>query len=447
MIGIGDPTPTRREFLRTGACGAIGLSLPQLLRAEAAARPTRPRSCIFIFAWGGPSQLETFDPKPDAPAEVRGEFQSIATKMPGLRVCEHLPKLAGIADQYCVIRSVRHKNNIHNPGAYYALTGRKPSANVIEFPARRSDWPALGSILARAGSTKRTVPPYVVLPVFANDIGYPTPGQRAGFLGGNLAPLVVSADPNKADFTVPNLTPRAELGANRLDVRRDLVRQINARVEALNRSEATQRLDRYSERAYDLIGSAACKQAFDINQERATVRDRYGRTRHGQSLLLARRLVEAGVRLVLVNDAEVSGRNKIWDTHDKLFKSLKQKLPETDGGLAALLEDLRVRGMLESTLVVWMGEFGRTPQVNKAAGRDHSPSVYSVLLAGGGIKGGQVYGSSDARAEYPRQDPVGPEEVYATIYRALGLPEDTHVHDFEGRPHALYHAQPIKALF
>jgi uncharacterized protein (DUF1501 family) len=291
------------------------------------------------------------------------------------------------------------------------------------------------------------LPPYVILPIFANDIGIPTPGQHGGFLGTGLDPLIVNADPSKANFTVPALTPCAELTADRFDARRGLLAQVNAQVEALSQTAPAQSLDRNYERAFDLVSSAVSKQAFDIGKEPATIRDRYGRTRHGQSVLLARRLVEAGVRLVLVNDAEDNGQNKRWDTHGDGFKTLRKNLPETDNAVASLLEDLRDRGLLESTLVIWMGEFGRSPRVDKGGGRDHWPDVYSLMMAGGGIKGGQVYGSSDARAAFPRENPVGPEEIHATIYHALGLPDTTMIHDPIGRPMPLYHGKPIYGLF
>lgn len=448
MIGIFDSAPTRRELLRAGALGTFGLSLPQLLRAESAARPAKIKSCVFIFAWGGPSQQETFDMKPDAPAEIRGEFKPIATNVTGIQFCEHLPKLARLANHCAIIRSATHKNRVHNPGAYYALTGRKPERDIVEFPARRGDWPGLGSVVAKIQQpAAATVPPYVILPIFANDINIPTPGQHAGFLGASYDPLIIHADPNKPNFSVPALTPRADLTADRLDTRRGLLGQVNAQAAGMARVAAGIDLDRHLQRAFDLVSSPVAKKAFDIGQESAANRDRYGRTRHGQSVLMARRLVEAGVRLVLVNDAEDSGQNKRWDTHGGGFKTMRKYLPETDNAVSSLIEDLRDRGLLDSTLIIWMGEFGRSPRVDNSGGRDHWPDVYSVLLAGGGIRGGQVLGSSDSRAAYPRDNPVGPEQIHATIYHALGLPEETHLTDSIGRPMALYQGKPIHSLF
>ena len=291
------------------------------------------------------------------------------------------------------------------------------------------------------------MPPYVILPIFANDINIPTPGQHAGLLGAAYDPLIVHADPSKPNFSVPALTPRAELTADRLDARRSLLAQVNAQAEAMAKVAGAGGLDRHYERAFDLVSTPAAKKAFDIGQESAANRDRYGRTRHGQSVLLARRLVEAGVRLVLVNDAEDSGQNKRWDTHGDGFKTMRKYLPETDNAVSSLIEDLRDRGLLDSTLIVWMGEFGRSPRVDKSGGRDHWPDVYSVLMAGGGIKGGQVFGSSDSRAAFPRDCPVGPEEIHATMYHALGLPEETHITDAFGRPMVLYQGKPIHTLF
>jgi hypothetical protein len=437
----------RRQLLHAGALGTVGLTLPQLLRAETMARLHKVKSCIIVFAFGGPAQHETFDMKPDAPEQVRGEFKPIATNVSGIQICEHLPKLARIADKYSIIRSATHKNRVHNPGSFYALTGRKPERDVVEFPAKRGDWPALGSIVAKVRPSAQTIPPYVVLPIFANDIGIPTPGQHAGFLGAAHDPLIISNDPNKPNFTVPALTPRPELTIERLDSRRELLAQVNGQMESLNKIALAGGLDCHYERAFDLVSSSAAKKAFDLSQESAVTRDRYGRNRHGQSVLLARRLVEAGVRLVLVNDAEENGQNKVWDTHGNGFATMRKHLPETDSAMASLLQDLHERGLLDSTLVVWMGEFGRSPTVDKSGGRDHWPDVYSLIMAGGGIKGGQVYGASDSRAAYPKENPVSPEELHATMYHALDIAEDTHITDAIGRPMALYLGKPIHGLF
>jgi hypothetical protein len=436
----------RRQLLHAGALGALGLSLPQLLRAEAMARPRKIKSCILILAHGGPSQQETFDMKPTAPDNIRGDFKPIPTNVPGIAICEYLPRLTKVAKHFSLIRSATHKFVIHNPSSYYALTGRKPDRDVIQFPARRSDWPAVGTVLAKFRPSEPMVPPYVVLPIFANDINIPTPGQHAGFLGSAYDPLIVRADPNQPDFAVPALTPRPEVTVDRLESRLGLLARVNAQAESLGQAPATRVLDGDFERAIKLVTSPAAKEAFDISRESEATRDRYGRNRHGQSVLLARRLVEAGVRLVLVNDTEPNGQNKVWDTHVNGFKTLREHLPVMDNALASLIEDLHYRGLLESTLIVWMGEFGRSPVVSNA-GRDHWPHAYSLLMAGGGIRGGHVHGASDARGAYPRDNPVAPEDIHATIYHALGLPQDTHVVDALNRPQSLYNGRPIEALF
>jgi len=450
MLGLfdsrGSQRINRRELLCAGALGAAGLSLPQLLRAEEAARPGKIKSCVLVFAWGGPAQQETFDMKPDVPTEVRGEFKPIATNVSGIQICEHLPRLAKHADKFAVVRSVTHKSRIHNPGAFYALTGRPPSANVVEFPAKRGDWPAIGSVLAKLQPGQAALPPYVLLPVFANDVGFPTPAQHAGFLGGAYDPLIVNGDPSKPSFEVPSLKARDELTPDRLEARRLLLGQVRGGT-GWGQSAPVQGMERYYERAYDLVSSPAAKKAFDIGQEPAAVRDRYGRSKHGQSVLLARRLVEAGVRLVMVNHAEDNGQNKVWDTHDKQFPTMRKSLPQTDASLASLLEDLHDRGLLDSTLIVWMGEFGRSPRVDNGGGRDHWPDCYSVFLAGGGIKGGKIHGASDSRAAYPKDSPVGPEDIHATIYRAMGLSEETMIYDPLNRPHPLTAGKSIATLF
>lgn len=445
MLSIRDSfRPNRREALTAGALGAFGLSLPQLLKAESAKRG-KEMSCILIFAWGGPAQQETFDMKPDAPAEFRGAFKPIPTNVPGTQICEHLPRMARLADKYAIIRSANHTNRIHNPGAYYALTGRKPSADVVQFPATRRDWPAVGSVMAKLRPATHSVPPYVMVPIFSNDIGIPTPGQHAGFLGAGFDPFVISNDPNQPNFQVQSLAPQPNVNPTRLGNRKALVGDMNNSLDYLGSTMAARSLDRHYERAYTLVSSPECKRAFDLTKEPDVVRNRYGRTRHGQSVLMARRLIEAGVRLVMVNDSEDNGQNKRWDTHGGGFKTLEKNLPETDNALASLIEDLHDRGRLDSTLIVWMGEFGRSPKPDKGGGRDHWPDCYSLLMAGAGIKGGAVYGASDAKAAYPKDNPCRPEDIHATIYAALDL-ADAEIMDNLGRPLAVHEGQPIRAI-
>lgn len=440
----------RREWLRVGALGTLGLTLPYLLRAESTGRGKQPKSCIFIFAFGGPPQHETFDMKPNAPAEIRGLFKPIQTSVPGLHVCEHLPRLGQLAHRYSLIRSATHKQREHNPAGHYALTGRPPSTSAVGMSASRKDWPALGSILSRYAPPTTSVPSYVLLPKLSADVGVlTTPGQHAGWMSLSFDPLVIQDDPSKPDFKVSALSPQSDVSSSRLQERRELLRAMNDPVQAWSDQAGVRNLDGYYQKAFDLVGSAASKQAFDVRQEAESVRRRYGMNRHGQSVLLARRLIEAGVRLVLVNDTEVNGANKLWDTHSGNFTGMKQKLPETDAALSALLEDLHERGLLDSTLVVFMGEFGRTPKTNQSrtAGRDHWPDCYSLLLAGGGVRGGHVYGASDAIGAYPKDKPCTPEDIHATIYHAMGLAGDTVLTDAIGREIPLYSGKPIVALF
>lgn len=433
---------TRRDMLQVGALGSVGLTLPQLLSAESSKRNTNLKSCIMIFANGGPAQLDTFDMKPDAPLEVRGEFKPINTTVPGIQICEHLPKLAKLAGDYALVRSVNHKFKAHPAAAYIALTGHAPARDAL-FPAAPSDFPSVGSVLSSLVPSDPVLPSYVIEPHFSFDVGNIQPGQLAGFLGSAVQPLVATGDPNKPNFKVDNLTLANGLDQQRLDARRSLAQRIDASLEHLGGTLAAQNLDNHYERAFKLLSSSKAKRAFDLNHEPPTVRDRYGRTTYGQSYLLARRLVESGVRMVMVNDS-FGKANDRWDTHGGSIKPLRKNLPETDNALSALLTDLKDRGLLDSTLVVWMGEMGRTP---KAPHSDHWPMVYSILMAGGGIRGGQVHGSSDRNAAYPNQNPVSPGDVLATIYHTFGLTEETMVYDRESRPHPLFAGKPIMPLF
>jgi hypothetical protein len=432
------PALTRRQAVVAGGFGALGLSLPRLLAAEKGAS-AKQKSVIFIVPWGGPAQMDTLDPKPDAPEEVRGEFKPIATRVPGLRVCEHLPKLAAMADRFAVVRSLTHAITAHNPATYYTLTGHQPSRMSELAPPERTDWPSLGAVLAKDAPPVAGAPGYVVEPAPMVEKGVAAGGQHAGFLGTRYDPLVVSADPSSPDFAVPDLAPAPDLTTDRLAERRGLLEKLEAR------RAVPQPPDGYREQAYDLLGAAASRHAFDLTREQERTRDRYGRGRFGQSVLLARRLVEAGVRLVLVNDAAEKS-NERWDTHEGTYPKIEKNLNETDAGLSALLDDLRDRGSLETTLVVWLAEFGRSPKADPDGGRDHWPRCYSALFAGGGIRGGVVHGSSDRLGAYPRDGACAPEDVHATIYHLLGLPLRTELRDATGRPGPRSDGTPIRAL-
>jgi uncharacterized protein (DUF1501 family) len=444
--------PSRREALCVGGLGVLGLGLSGLLAGQAAAGSTsRPRtagkakSCILLFMWGGPSQLDTWDPKPDAPAEVRGEFRPIATNVPGTIVSEHFPRLANLADKYAIIRSMTHDDPAHLSSVHHILTGRQaPHVKSDADPPSRHDSPTIGSALARLQPTDAAIPPFVTMPWIVSHPAAPggkAPGQNAGWLGAAYDPFVLTADPSASNFTIPQLRRAADVSVERLAARRQLLAGLNTT------STSGSGLDDSLHKAMDLLTSDAASRAFDLSREPAPVRDRYGRNIHGQCVLLARRLIEAGVRLVCVNWHQ--DNQTFWDTHNNNFPGLKNRLmPPADQALSALLDDLSQRGLLDETLVVWVGEFGRSPRINqKQAGREHHPGCYSAVLAGGGVRGGQIYGRSDRIAASPMENPVSPADLAATIYHGLGISADTTVQDREGRPAALTEGSPITALF
>lgn len=438
---------TRRQALIAGGLGTIGLSLPQLLRAEDRIRAQGRKSIILVVPWGGASQHDTFDPKPDAPAEVRSLFQPIATRTIGMRMGEHLPRLAATSDRFSVLRAVSHHISTHNPATHLALTGYPPRIINQELTrATRADFPTIGSILAKIQPSPSDLPSYVQLPMAMIDNGAYTNGQNAGFLGTAYDPLVVAPDHSSGTFRVVGATPPADVAPSRFDARRDLLQQLDACATHVDRAPAVQDMASCYARAYDVLRSAASSQAFDISREPGGMRDRYGRG-IGQSMLAARRLVEAGVRLVLVADTTENTNGK-WDTHGDLARQLPRHLRESDQALSALLEDLHQRGLLDTTIVAWMGEFGRTPRLNTPAngGRDHWPAVYSVLLAGGGIQGGRVLGASDTLGAYPRDGRVRPEDILTTFYHLLGIPRAAEIHDPVGRPNRICTGNIIHAL-
>jgi uncharacterized protein (DUF1501 family) len=449
---------TRRDLLRVGGLGLAGLSLADVLRADAAVKGKREKSVIFFYLQGGQSQLDTWDMKPDAPDGIRGEFKPIATNVPGIQICEHMPRLAKIADKYAIIRSMYHETKNHNPGGYIALSGVAPAQDVVAFGTSPDDYPNPGSVVAMLKPAPKTVPTYVQLSVpFLGDAGTPMPGVGSGFLGPRYDPLKVHSDPNSADFAVEELSLPDGVTLERLSRRRTLLQTIEAASRRLQESPDVQRLDTFYQRAYSLLTSPQARKAFDINAEPASVRDRYGRHTYGQRLLLARRLVEAGVRLVTVYwGGHVNAPDQYWDTHKNNFPDQKNSLlPPFDQCLSALLEDLDQRGLLETTLVVVMGEFGRTPRIGMitanastdSTGRDHWPFCYSIVVAGGGVKGGRVIGASDETASYPTERPVHPRDITATIYHALGIDPHTEIHDRLGRPIPATQGEPVRELF
>ena len=438
---------TRRQALIAGGLGTIGLSLPRLLRAQDRTGTKRQKSIILVVPWGGASQHDTFDPKPDAPAEVRSLFQPIATRTIGMRMGEHMPRLAAISDRFSVLRAVSHHISTHNPATHLTLTGYPPRIINQELTrATRADFPTIGSTLAKIQPSRSDLPSYVQLPMAMIDNGAYTNGQNAGFLGTAYDPLVVAPDHSSGNFRVVGATPPADVGPSRFDSRRDLLQQLDACATHMNRAPSVQDMASCYARAYDVLRSAASSQAFDISREPGTMRDRYGRG-IGQSMLAARRLVEAGVRLVLVADTTENTNGK-WDTHGDLARTLPRHLRESDQALSALLEDLHQRSLLDTTIVAWMGEFGRTPRLNTPAngGRDHWSAVYSVLVAGGGIQGGRVIGASDTLGAYPRDGRVSPEDILTTFYHLLGIPSTAEIHDPVGRPNRICTGNIIHAL-
>jgi hypothetical protein len=449
---------TRREILRAGALGFGGLSLPGLLALENSAaaltttrrRGGRARSVILLFLSGGPSHLDMWDLKPDAPEEIRGTFRPIGTRAPGILISEHLPGMARVADKFSIIRSMRHGTGNHPAASYWMMVGSpmtRLAPQVVTMS--REDRPHPGSVLAKLLRAPGTVPAFVMVPEAISPVGPERPGQHAGFLGAAYDPYRVNSDPSRAGFSPGALDPAAEVSRPRLDHRRTLLAQVNRRARYLDQTSVGQVLDPYYTRAFDLISSPAAQRAFDIAAEPARTRDRYGRHIFGQSVLLARRLVEAGVRLVHVNwvrhDNGPGGQG--YDSHrDHLNWARRELLPPTDAAIASLIEDLSERGLLEETLVIVMGEFGRTPRFNSAGGRDHWPHCFSVVMAGGGIRGGQVFGASDRLGAYPTTVPVSPQDLLATLYHCLGIDAHTLIHDLQNRPFALVEGTPVQGL-
>ncbi len=448
-IADGGAVSRRRMLLHIGAAG-FGLTLPQLLRPRAAtAAPGRARSCILLFLSGGPSQYETFDPKPDAPLAYRGTFRPVATNIPGIRVSEHLPLLARQAQRYALVRSVTHAEPNHPAGVYWMITGRKyPRATSRSVAMSREDHPHFGSVLAlvRPPATP-ALPAFVTLPEQMNPNGPIRAGQHAGFLGAAFDPLVLNGDPNAPGFRPGEFLLADGLSEGRLLRRRALLAQANARRRLESRHPEP--LPAHTAQAFDLVLRGAAARAFDLEQEPPATRERYGRHIFGQGVLLARRLVEAGVRLVAVNwvrhDDGPGGQG--WDSHSRHLEWCRDELlPPTDRAVAALLEDLDRRGLLQETLVVVLGEFGRTPEFNKEGGRDHWPHVFSVLLAGGGIRGGQVYGASTPDGAHVAEEGVTPGDLAATLYHCLGVDPAAEIEDPLGRPLPLAEGRVLRQL-
>lgn len=423
-------------------------SLSENGRLGADERPNRPRrspikSVILVFHYGGPSHLETYDPKPLAPAEARGEYQTIATAVPGIVVGEYLPRVAKIMDRLSLVRSMHHPMRNHNAAAAETLTGRTPVSGDLELLANESrSYPTLGSSVNYALGSAAHVLPYVALPYTIYNV-VELPGQTPGFLGGQYDRFQVTGNPNNPDFRISSLEPPANRQTSELVSREQLLHSL----DLLPASDPLSKMRNYQERALQLVSSDSVRKSFEIGQEDARLRDRYGRNLLGQSLLLARRLVEGGVNFVTVFDGERNGQDANWDSHQTIFPRHQQLIPPADQGFSALIEDLELRGLLESTLVIAMGEFGRTPKINNNAGRDHWPDCYTIVMAGGGVRGGQVYGASDKIGAYPDRDPVSPADLAATIFWRFGIDPAREIHDQTNRPIRLADGQPLYSLF
>ncbi|HUG93275.1 MAG TPA: DUF1501 domain-containing protein [Planctomycetaceae bacterium] len=453
---------TRREFFRAGGGLALaGLALPRGAGAASSASGHRAatipaKSCILVYLLGGPPHQDTFDLKPAAPAEVRGPFSPIATCVPGIEICEHLPLLARLADRYALVRSVSHRNSNHTPMIYYTLTGQetaRPEADNDIRPPQRTDFPHMGAVLAKLKRRRTALPGYVAIPevgIRSSTRGEfkrartPLRGGGAGFLGTAFEPLAVDGDPGTAG-AVPALTLANDVSAARFERRIALLSALDSRGPA---SRAARTSGELRDQAVVLTGAVHRERtpAFSLDGESTAVRDRYGRHRFGQSLLLARRLTEAGVPMVAIHFNEMTVCDG-WDTHSKNFEALESELlPMLDQSLAALLDDLHQRGRLGETLVACFGEFGRTPKINTNAGRDHWGDCSTTLLAGGGIRGGQAVGASDNLAAYPVTPPVDPVDIQATMYRCLGVDPHTTINDHLGRPWSVSTGQVVSDL-
>jgi hypothetical protein len=461
--------PTRREFLRVGGLTLGSLNLPALLQARETGR-AKAKSCLLIFMEGGPSHLELWDLKPDAPLEVRGEFKPIKSSLPGVTVGELLPMLSKEMHHFAQVRSVRHGVNDHNAGTYYMLTGKYPGdgSRFIQTDSTTT-FPPFGAVAAKVRPVAKPIPAFVHLPEFQWNNGVDIGGQKAGFLGADYDPFV-GGDPSLPDYEVPGLEMLPEVPLDRLNRRNDLRLELDRAIGRMGDADALNRMTVFQKKAVQIITSPESRRAFDLDQEPMSLRERYGmdagsdRRKEarkfgglphlGQTFLLARRLIEAGVRLVTV----ITGRriDQAWDTHRDHFGLMKKSLcPPFDQAMSALMIDLHERGLLDETLVVVMGEFGRTPKIGqitsgagaaKDNGRDHWPYCYTVLLAGAGIKAGMVHGSSDRTAAHPSQNPVGPEDIAATIYTALGIDPSLELHDTQNKPYTLCTGTPIGAI-
>jgi hypothetical protein len=447
---------TRRAAIKVGGLGLLGLTLPGLLRAESLKKGPAPRakSVIFLYQFGGPSHIDMFDMKPDAPEGIRGLHKPISSNADGIQVSERLPRVAKVMDKVTLIRSMHHTMKNHNSASYYALTGHAPPVDDIRLKDSLDLFPAYGSVVDHLAPGSGEMPTSVAYPHVIRD-GSVTPGQHASFLGKAHDPLLVTKDPNAADFQLPELSLPADLDHERMGRRRGIQQLIDDQARLLDHSAEARGLDAYYEKALAMLNSTRLRDAFNLPAEPEKVRERYGRHTYGQSCLLARRLVEAGTRFVTVYFSGTIGGQSTesggWDTHGfndtRMFPIIeKLHLPMTDETLPTLLEDLDDRGLLDTTLVVWMGEFGRTPKINANISRDHWPQCYTTLLAGGGVKRGFVYGASDKDGAYPAEKPVRPDDLAATMFYLLGIDPHTEVYGVGNRPLLIAEGNPVTGI-
>lgn len=438
---------SRRQLLQVGAVGLTGIGIPELLRA-APVKTARARSCILLYMDGGPSHIDLFDLKPQAPAEIRGPWQPIDSSVPGISVGELLPLVAREMHRVALVRSVRHEETVHDPAVYQMLTGYKHVSSAGGLKVEETDLPHAGAAFGRADASPAVMPKVIQLPELMNMESRVLPGQNGGILGAAYDPFLVDVTP-QGEVHVPPFALQADLSAWRLRQRAALLDRLDREHSAIEPTERTGRLDKFQRQAIEILAAPQIDRAFELDREPAIVRDRFGRNRHGQSVLLARRLIEAGARFVTVYWGRepqdwADGRgarpaNNPWDTHRNHFPLVKDSLvPRADRAFSALLEDLSQRGLLEETLVVWMGDFGRTPRISRPwASRDHWPHAFSVMLAGGGIRGGAIHGKTDDQAAFVTDAPVSPADLTATMFELLGIPAATVIRDAAGRPHRL----------
>jgi hypothetical protein len=443
---------SRRTLIQAGTSSLAGVGLASVLGARAKAAGKEPgaasgqnaKQIVIVWLTGAASHHDTFDMKPNAPTEIRGEFNPVSTSVPGIQICEHLPHLAQRADTFAVVRTLSHKDNNHLMSTHHVLTGHFQPGAFFDKVASRDDWPCYSSGLGFLRPRNDGIPSGVNLPTFLLQGPLTWPGQHAGFLGPKFDPWQIKGDPQKPDFKVDSLTLSPGIDVSRLDRRQTLLNEVNVQQQQLDRAAEATRLTDDQQLAFSILTSSRLAQAFELNRETDVVRDRFGRNTTGQSMLVARRLIEVGVPVVQVN----VGGAQTWDNHGNIFPTLKDRLlPPIDLGVSALLDDLHESGRLDDTFVMMLGEFGRTPKINNKKGRDHWGPCFSGFFAGAGVRGGQMIGRSDDIGAYPVTTAYSPEDVGATVYKLLGIAPEAEVHDRLGRPSRLNSGNVIRSLF